>query len=161
MLTSNAILNMHSPEKHKTCAGPNTFSKQCGSSYKHAAPSCCPGHVCKDKRCVPTLLESSIVPQDSCKKDELNLFLLFKTDRLSKWQNKIEIEERVDMKWLKMRKKIEDFPNDDLFMHGTCLSKLSCYRLKIFDSESNGICCQDGIGWYDVLWGGMFVVLCI
>lgn len=100
------------------------------------------------------MLESPSVPQDSCKKEELNLFLLFKTDMHSKWQNKIQIEEKVDMKWLKIIKKIEGFPNNDFFLYGTCLSKLSCYRLTIIDSESNGICCQDGIGWYDVLWGG-------
>ena len=50
---------------------------------------------------------------------------------------------------------MEGFPNNDFFLYGTCLSKLSCYRLTIIDSKSNGICCQDGIGWYDVLWGGM------
>lgn len=107
------------------------------------------------KRCVPITFENPIVPQDSCEKNELNLSLLFKTDMHSQSQNQFLIEERVDMKWLNIIKKFEDFPNNKLFVVNTCLSKFSCYRLKVINSESDGICCQDGIGWCDALWGGM------
>ena len=72
----------------------------------------------------------------------------------SKWQNMIQIDERLDMKWLDIIKKNEDFLIN-YFLYSTFLSKLSFYRLKIIDSESDGVCFQDGVGWYDVLWGGM------
>jgi len=38
-------------EENKYCAGSNTFSTECGSSYKGAPPECCPGLACKQKRC--------------------------------------------------------------------------------------------------------------
>ena len=37
--------------EHKTCSGLNTYSSQCGSKYKSAAPECCPGLVCHQKKC--------------------------------------------------------------------------------------------------------------
>ena len=110
----------HSPEQYKTCAGPSTFSGQCGSSYEHAAPNCCPGLACEEKRCVPITFENPIVPQDSCEKNKLNLFLLFKTDMHSQSQNQFLIEERVDMKWLNIIKKFKDLPNNKLFAVNTC-----------------------------------------
>ena len=39
-------------EKNKECAGTGTYAKQCGSYYKKAAPECCAGLTCQDKKCV-------------------------------------------------------------------------------------------------------------
>ena len=40
------------PTKFSNCAGPNTYSMQCGSENKMAAAECCPELVCHEKKCV-------------------------------------------------------------------------------------------------------------
>ena len=62
---------MYSPEKHKTCDGPNAFWGQCGSLCKCSAPNYCAGLAWNEKICVLTMLESPSVPQDSSKKKSL------------------------------------------------------------------------------------------
>ena len=52
-------------EEFRECTLPGRLSRECGSKYKQAAKKCCPGLVCKDKRCVieetsnPSSVESS------------------------------------------------------------------------------------------------------
>jgi len=36
-------------ERNKTCAGPNTFAKECGSIWENASDECCHGLICKKK----------------------------------------------------------------------------------------------------------------
>jgi len=57
-------------EENKFCAGPTTFSKQCGSRWRLAVAHCCDGLVCGDKeyerRCVkPTTDTPTDAPSDA------------------------------------------------------------------------------------------------
>merc|ERR1712176_946763 len=38
--------------ENKLCAGLNTVSVQCGSTWKKAAPKCCSGLMCKSRKCI-------------------------------------------------------------------------------------------------------------
>lgn len=93
------------------------------------------------------------VPQKACNEIEINLLLLFKTDSHAKLENKITIEE-INSSGSKFVKTLKDFPNDDLFVYNICLRQSNCYKLKITDEKNNGICCENGNGWYDAIWGG-------
>jgi len=39
-------------EEKKSCSGPNTLSKQCGSEWEDAEDECCDGLICSDSFCV-------------------------------------------------------------------------------------------------------------
>merc|ERR1712190_262127 len=39
-------------EENKSCSGPNTLSKQCGSEWVDAEDECCDGLICSDNFCV-------------------------------------------------------------------------------------------------------------
>ena len=93
------------------------------------------------------------IPQKACGETEINLHLLFKTDLLARFQNKITVTE-ITSSGSKLIKTLKDFPNDDLFVYNICLKQSNCYNLKISDEKNNGICCEHGNGWYDVIWGG-------
>ena len=124
----------HALDKNRKCAGPNTFSKQCSSSYKDAAPKCCLNHICRHKRCVseePQL----IVPQEACDRTEISLHFLFKSDSHAKLQNKINIEE-INTSGSKLIKTLKGFPNDYLFVYSICLKQSNCYALKITDEKT-------------------------
>jgi hypothetical protein len=50
--------------------------------------------------------------------------------------------------------KLQNFDSSSLNAFNVCLDEHSCHRLKITDSESNGICCENGNGWYNAYWKG-------
>ena len=49
---------------------------------------------------------------------------------------------------------MQNFRSSNLNTFTNCLSKSTCHRLKLTDAEANGICCDNGQGWYNVYWNG-------
>jgi len=102
---------------------------------------------------VPTKSPISLPPKNPCKNsNEKNLLIQFKTDEFSKWQNKILIHKKSTLGW-KFIKKVKPSSNNKLMTYNICLTKRGCHRFKIIDKKSNGICCDNGNGWYSVHWG--------
>merc|ERR1740129_1348048 len=49
---------------------------------------------------------------------------------------------------------IHKLPSSELISYNFCFDQINCHRFNIIDSASNGICCENGNGWYDVFWNG-------
>merc|ERR1712228_612182 len=54
----------------------------------------------------------------------------------------------------KLITKIIDLPNDDFYVYNICLDRSKCHRMRIIDTGNNGICCENGNGFYELYWGG-------
>jgi hypothetical protein len=89
----------------------------------------------------------------SCEGDKYPLTIEFMADNDSKLGNIIFIETMHSSAW-EEKCKLQNFDSSSLNAFNVCLDKHSCHRLKITDSESNGICCENGNGWYNAYWKG-------
>jgi len=48
-----------------------------------------------------------------------------------------------------------DLTNDALNVQAKCVPNNSCYRFQLSDSGGNGLCCEEGKGYYRVSLGGV------
>jgi len=101
-----------------------------------------------------TINPSTLPPTSPCKKYEKNLLIQFKPDKFSKRQNNFLIHKQNWAKtgW-KLIKKIQPSSSSELMTYHICLKKWACHRFRITDKKKNGICCENGGGWYNVHWG--------
>ena len=90
-----------------------------------------------------------------CNEHENKLLIEFMADRKSEEHNKLFIESSYQSKWVE-RIRMQNFRSSNLNTFTICLSKSTCHRLNVTDSEANGICCDDGQGWYNVYWNGKY-----
>ena len=88
-----------------------------------------------------------------CNEYENKLFVEFMADNKSEEHNKLFIESSYQSKWVE-RIAMQNFRSSNLNTFTNCLSKSTCHRLKLTDAEANGICCDNGQGWYNVYWNG-------
>ena len=89
----------------------------------------------------------------SCEGDKHALTIEFMADNDSKLENIIFIETMHGSAW-EEKHKLQNFDSSSLNAFNVYLDKHSCHRLKITDSESNRICCENGNGWYNAYWKG-------
>ena len=52
-----------------------------------------------------------------------------------------------------VRKK--DLTNGELHVTEECVPDNTCYKFKIVDRGENGLCCEDGFGYYRITLGGI------
>ena len=112
-------------------------------------PSFAPSTSTSPTSASPTANEISC----SCEEDKHPLTIEFMADNSSKLENIIFIETMHSSAW-EEKHKLQNFDSSSLNTFNICLDKHSCHRLKITDSESNGICCENGNGWYNAYWKG-------
>ena len=101
----------------------------------------------------PTSASTSNELSCSCEEDKHSLTIEFMTDNASKLENKIFIDSLHGFTW-EERHRFQNFDQNALNTFHICLDNRFCHRLKITDSESNGICCENGNGWYNAYWIG-------
>ena len=89
----------------------------------------------------------------SCGEDKHSLTIEFMADNGSKLENKIFIHSLNGSTW-EERYRFQNFDSSSLNTFNICLDKDSCHKLKMTDLESNGICCENGNGWYNAYWNG-------
>merc|ERR1712176_191508 len=94
----------------------------------------------------------------TCPAGQSLLEIELQADEKSESQNKYIVAERnEDGKFKKkvLNVKTGNIPNKKLHLSKTCVNDNACFRFALIDSESNGLCCEDGQGYYRVTLGGV------
>ena len=74
-------------------------------------------------------------------------------DSKSNIQSKLLLERKYDFEWREVVT-YQNLRSNELNTLISCLDKNECHRIVVTDSGFNGICCDEGNGWYDVFWNG-------
>ena len=80
------------------------------------------------------------------------LHVVVQTD-LKAEENVLKIKKVVDGTWRNVVRE-KDFQNDTLTAYDVCMDDDECVKVEMFDKGNDGICCEDGQGYYKAFYKG-------
>merc|ERR1712176_321267 len=105
----------------------------------------------------PTASPTSSSPV-SCPAGQSLLKVELQANAKSEDENKYIVAERNENGGFKKKVvnvKSKDLTNGELHVTETCVNDNGCFRFTMTDSKQNGLCCEDGLGYYRVTLDGV------
>merc|ERR1712029_481352 len=94
----------------------------------------------------------------TCPAGQSLLKIELQADEKSESENKYIVAERNENGAFKkkvLNVKSTDLTNEKLHLSQTCVNDNACFRFTLTDSGKNGLCCEQGQGYYRVTLGGV------
>merc|ERR1712029_855045 len=131
-------------------ASPTAFATETPTASPTETPTVSPTKA-------PTASPTSSSPV-SCPAGQSLLKIELQANAKSEDENKYTVTERNDSG--KFKTKVVNVPSSDLtngelHVTETCVNDNACFRFMLNDSGKNGLCCEDGLGYYKVTLGGV------
>jgi len=78
------------------------------------------------------------------------------TDNYSSVDNLFRVQRRENGHWTKVWQ-VKNFQDSSYETFARCFSNNQCHMFVMVDKFENGMCCEDGQGWYKLTWGGTVI----
>ena len=93
-----------------------------------------------------------------CPSGQALMVLTVKGDSKSRKQNIFIVKKRNASKKFKIAAwKKKKFPNNQNTVYKKCLDTSECYKTIMKDKGKDGMCCDNGVGGYDVTFNGVTI----
>jgi len=142
--------------------GPGSYCKdynadECGRSVCHGGGGLLPCSSFIPSQTPAPPHSSTLPPTMFCPPTKSSLQVEFQADSKTKKQNKYYIYNKKKKGWKLLVKK-KKIKNNSLHKLEICVEDNKCHKFKILDKNDDGICCEDGYGYYKLIYGGVELI---